>query len=361
MKTSANDNKRKIIFCFASLILLSIIFSSFVSALETDLNYSTSSVVQIKSLKYEPYPVNPGEYFDFWVSVQYTKNLGSAISFELKPEFPFSLDSNESAVISYSGATYSPSIVLHYKIRVDKNAVEGTNQLKLDYTIYTINGVTYTQSFDIEVENSMTNFDAVIQDVSGSDVSIAIANVGKYAANSVVVRIPEQDSFTASTIDGQMVGNLESGDYTIVSFTLSQKMSAMTTPPSRNSSGNFQPGASETNSTLNFDVYYTDNIGVRRVVNMQLPLTLTSSNSSAFGTGNFPGRKTKSSWSAWYTVLIIAGVLLIAGFILYKKSKKAKIIFGKLNPKNWKNKKSSYVTSGNIPNWIKNAKEKEKK
>jgi hypothetical protein len=359
MKTYIKDNKGKVLFYFASIIFLSIVLSSFVSSLETNLNYSTSSTVQIRQLKYEPYPVNPGEYFDFWVSVQYTQNFGSSVIFELDPEYPFSLDANESAVKNY-GMVDAPSIVLHYKVRVSKDAIEGTNQLKLGYKV---NDIWYTQEFDIEVENSLTNFDAVMQEISGSDISIAIANIGKYTANSVVVRIPEQDSFKTTGVDGQMVGNLESGDYTIVSFSLSQKMSAITSP-TKDSEGNFQPTNVQTNSTkLKFDVYYTDNIGERRIVNMELPLNMNSNaSSSVFGTGNFPGRGSKSSWSIWYTLLIILGLFLMIGFILYKKfPKKTRSILNKLNPKNWFKKKSPSVTAENIPNWIKNAKEREKK
>jgi hypothetical protein len=358
MKPQLKGKKTGLIFSFAASILLIVLISSFASAIESNLTYDPSSIIQIRSLKYEPYPVNPGEYFDFWANVQYVGNTGSALTFKLNPKYPFSLDPNESAVQDY-GVSNSPSIVLHYKIRVDQAALEGTNELELDYQV---NGNWYSQSFDIEVQNSQTNFDAVIQDISGSDVSIAIANIGKYAANSVIVRIPDQDSFRTTSVDGQMVGNLESGDYTIVSFTLSPKANIASSPAERTNRTSQQP-AMQTNSTLKFDVYYTDNIGERRIINMELPLNMNSNlSSSAFATGTFTGRRTRSSWSAWYTILIILGALLIAGFIFYKKSpKKAKSFFGKFNPRNWHKKKNSSAAEGNIPNWIKNAKEKEKK
>jgi hypothetical protein len=288
------------------VLFVSLIVLNFISAIEVNLTSSSANPIQLKSLKYEPYPVNPGEYFDFWVSVQSVGNSGvSGTHFELVPEYPFSLDANESAVQDF-GTIDSSSILLHYKIKVDKDAVEGTNHLKLNYNV---GGITYTQSFDIDVENSQTNFDAVIQQISGSTVSIAFANIGKYAANSVIVKIPQQDSFaTTDNINGQMVGNLASGDYSVVSFSLASKSAY---PSSRNpmdNSTNFQRSTNVSNE-LNFDIYYTDNIGVRRVVNMELPLILNSNSSSFVGMGNFPGRKTKSSWSIWYTLLIIVAVL----------------------------------------------------
>jgi len=44
------------------------------------------------------------------------------------------------------------------------------------------------------------------------------SNTGKNTANSLIVRIPRQDGFRTSGTSEQIVGNLASGDYTIVSF-----------------------------------------------------------------------------------------------------------------------------------------------
>ena len=214
--------KHNFIILASAMLIFLIVGINSASAIEMNITHSSSSIAQVKSLKYEPYPVNPGEYFDMWISVTFLRNPRMETNFELLASYPFSLDSNESAKKTYPASSMSSSILLKYKVRVDKNAVEGTNQITL---LYTFEGVYYSQSFDIEVENAQTNFDAVIQDATSSQVSIAIANTGKNTANSVIVRIPEQDNFQATGTDGQMVGNLESGDYSIVSFEISKKMS----------------------------------------------------------------------------------------------------------------------------------------
>jgi hypothetical protein len=352
-------------------LIVSFTILNFVSAVEVNLNATADSnnqLVQFQLLKYEPYPVNPGEYFDLYISVQYVGNSGTYGShFELVQNYPFSLDSNESAVRDF-GILDSPAIVLHYKVKVDKDAVEGTNHIQLNYVV---GPITYTKTFDIEVENSQTAFDAVIQQISGSTVSIALANTGKYAANSVIVKIPDQDSFTTTdNINGQMVGNLATGDYSVVSFSLASKMTrAMnlsSTSNIPNSGFQFQSVNASSNE-LKFEVDYTDNIGVRRTVNMELPLVLRATNSSSivgaanYGNlpGNFPGRRTQSSWSVWYTILIIIAVLGIGLFIWFKKSpKKMKEFFGKI--KNiFKRKKGSIDGASSVPDWVKNVKEKE--
>ena len=164
---------------------------------------------------------------------------------------------------------------------------------------------------------------------------------------TLFVRIPEQEYFMASGTDGQMVGNLESGDYTIVGFSILQK---------GNNFRNITKGSApipQDSKKLKFDIYYTDNIGERRIVNMELPLNLVG-NFSLQGR-NFAGMKknaesANSFWSKWYVWLILLIVLLL-GYGFYNKYKRR--IKALLSHK----KDSSEKT----PDWVRNAKEKEKK
>jgi hypothetical protein len=335
-----------------SLLFLTLLIISSVSALEINRTYSTSSTIQVTSLKYEPSPVNPGDYFDIWISVKFLKNPDSNVQFELLQTYPFSVDPNQSATKTYS-TPVSSSILLNYKVRVDKNAVEDTNTLTLAYLF---GGTYYTADFPIQIEDAQTNFDAVIQDATSSEVSIAIANTGKNTANSVIVKIPSQDNFVATGTDGQMVGNLDSGDYSIVSFELSKKMSQQIPSTTKNTKTGTQGMSSSQAENLSFDIYYTDNIGVRRTVNMQLPVTISNTNMSAIG--GFGGMRGRTSYALWYVLLVIVIVLIIVFFILYKKfPEKTKNFLKKLNPKNWKKKET---VKNEIPDWIKKTKDKEK-
>jgi hypothetical protein len=324
-------------------IFLLVFLVSFVSAVETNLSYSTTSSVQIKQLKYEPYPVNPDEYFDFWVEVSYIGGNSGGLKFELDPQYPFSLDPNEDPLREYQGDD-AKSVVLHYKVRVDKDAIEGTNELKLKYELF---GIWYSKNFDIAVSDAQTSFDAVIQDITDSQASIAIANIGKNIANSVIVRIPLQDGFVATGTDGQMVGNLESGDYTIVSFSVAKK-------PSRNSA----------NPDLLLNIDYTDNIGERRKVELKLPVNSGTTGNMTFAGRNGTGTRAygtrtqtqqSSSFLSKYWIWLVIVAIVIIGFYLHKKYPgKIKGLFSRAGNKNFMHKKGAL----DIPDWI--AKEKSK-
>jgi len=316
-------------------LLICIFLIGLVSATEVNYNESASHFVQIQQLKYEPYPVNPGEYFDLWIKVQYAGNaLPQDTIFELKPEYPFSLDSNENPVRSY-GSLSGNSIVLNYRVRVDENAVEGTNELKLDYNSM---GNTYTKVFDIQVTNAQTDFDLVVQESTGTEVSLAIANIGKNTANSLIVRIPQQDNFEVSGTNGQMVGNLASGDYSIVGFSL------------------VSVGRVTGERILNVEMDYTDNIGVRRSVikNISFSPNLSGLNATSQGYGNFTGRFAgtqtnsssifKSIWF-WAVMVIIGG----SAYYLYRKyPKEIKHFLSRLN----KNKPEREKSSKGAPDWV---------
>lgn len=87
-------------------------------------------------LKYDPYPAETGEYLTLWMEV-YNSGTESAenVVFELIPGYPFYLDPNEIAAREFSKIPGLYTIVLQYKIRVDKNAVEGWNEIKIAYKI----------------------------------------------------------------------------------------------------------------------------------------------------------------------------------------------------------------------------------
>jgi len=332
-------------------LMLCIFLISFVSAEEV-LNYSYSydfDGIQVTQLKYEPYPANPGEYFEVWLQA----SLGSRdyAKFELIEEYPFSIDSNEDAIREYEDPG-NMVVVMKYKIRVDDNAVEGVNNLKIRYTSdkYSDSGVIH--GFPIQISDVQTNFDLVIQESSGTDVSIAIANIGKNTANSLIVRIPEQESYKVSGTNGQMVGNLDAGDYTIVSFTLAQV------------------GRGSDSSTLQVQLDYTDSIGERRSIIKDVQFVLASPigfnmtgngqvPSGNFQRGNFQAQQDNSIFKSiwfWLVIIILAG----GSYWYYRKNpKQIKELFSKIKSK--LNKKSgSEKSPKGTPDWISSERTKRK-
>ena len=302
------------------LFLIAMILSvSFVAAESFEINlteegtYSTSSAnIKINQLKYEPYPVNPGEYLTLWIKAE---NIGRELTenaiFELVLKYPFSLDSNEDPVRNYGQLSSEEPIVMEYKVRVSKNAVEGTNEIELRYKTDSNDDSWRYEEFEIEVEDAQTDFDLVIQEINGDEVSIAIANTGKNIAYSVIVRIPEQEGYQTVGTNGQMVGNLEDGDYTLVGFEIQKKSRTSEEP-------------------LKIQIDYTDNIGERRSMiksvdfdtgTRELPEGVTREHFAAQRGGMIQQQQPiYQKW--WFWAIVI--VLVYAGWKGYKKYKRKK-------------------------------------
>ncbi|MBW2968883.1 hypothetical protein KY314_02070 [Candidatus Woesearchaeota archaeon] len=230
---------------------------------------SESAYLQISSMRYEPYPVNPGEYVKLWIKAE---NLGTGhttdATFRLVPKFPFSLDSEEDAVqrlgqIGYGKIKGDNVVVLEYKLKVDKDAIEGENEIEMKYNVDNSNSW-MSKLFTIDIADAQTDFDLVIQEVEDSTVAIAIANTGKNIAYSVIVKMPEQENFETIGTSGQMVGNLENGDYSMVSFEINEKRKAAT------------------DKTLQIQIDYTDMIGERRSVIKKVVFESDSSSAAVF-------------------------------------------------------------------------------
>ncbi|MCK5023822.1 MAG: hypothetical protein KAS04_06605 [Candidatus Aenigmarchaeota archaeon] len=287
------------------------------------------------SLIYQnPYPVIPNDYVELVFHVSGIKNSNcDGAWFELVPSYPFSLDEDDAlrtlTESAWNPTNYGDVWLIIYKLRVDKDALDGYSEIEIKYGPGFSQSYSYSdKSFEITVQDSRTYFDAVIQEVSEGDVSIAIANTGKYIANSIVVRIPEQEGFKATGTDGQMVGNLAAGDYNIVSFTL-------------------ESAVRKESELLQFDIHYTDELGERRIVNMELPLQMETTLLTKMGIeSNLPKRSTLYNKQGidWTLLIIIAIGIVIAAIIMHKGI-------------SHKRKKSK---SENVPDWIKHAKDKKK-
>jgi len=145
--------KNKTIFLMIALLLLGI---SLVSAASTITE--TESSLKINSLRYEPYPVEPGQYFKLWIKVENSGvEKANDVSFELIPEYPFSIDSNENALRSIGQLKIGDEVVLEYKIKVDPNAVSGENDLKFRYTTDSRTGpwVTTTEKVSVQTHDAV--------------------------------------------------------------------------------------------------------------------------------------------------------------------------------------------------------------
>jgi hypothetical protein len=222
------------------------------------------------------------------------------------------------------------SIDLEYKVVADVNANPGLYLLNLNLKFDTENGT----SREIETKAGMfvggeTDFDVSYSESSSGQTSLSIANIGNNPAYSVTVRIPEQDGFTVSGSASSIVGNLDKGDYTIVSFQVTSLLSSgsrnMTDQYAQGrragSPGNITGMQQRNTTSLKVMVDYTDTIGERHAVEKSVALQ-SQTNASSFQAGF---RRQTDNTSYIIIAVVAAATLGGGGYYLYRRRmKKAK-------------------------------------
>lgn len=312
---------KKILYTFVlvSILLNSVIGESISGVYNTTSGLVYTDMVHLKTtfVNQNPTSAVTGEYVDLLFKIE---NLGTEdaenVTFELLPQYPFSLDPGVSAK-QYLGTIAGlqrgdNAYLVKYKLKVDKDAVEGDNEIKIKYS-YGDGNAYDVQTYNVSVSNSRTDFDIVAQDQS----TLAIANIGANTAQSVIVRIPNQPNFRVNGTSATIIGNLNAGDYTLATFQIISTRAS-------NISSNVSNAPSSGPSNLTVEISYTDTLGIRRTVDKNV--------SYGFGTSglNLTGRTfTRTGESLLsvsngilYIIIGVVGIVIIVVFIKIRSRKK---------------------------------------
>ena len=280
---------------FAIVLALSIIIFAGLASAVCD--------VSVKLLNQDPYPAVPGEYVKVVFQVDGTENSDCGkVFFDIIPSYPFSLEANSSKVVESS--TYIlgyPSFWLAgYKLRVDKDALDGENNITVKYsTMSNPNSYTF-EDFNINVEEARTDFDVILQDYSSitNTITFAIVNIGKKNAEALTLELPGQANIKALASSKVVIGSLNANDDTTATI------KAMPL------------GEGEVNVRLS----YNDANGVRREIDKKVFFTqalINKDNAQATPKGNY--------YYLFWAIVVIAIAYFGYGYYQKRKAKNNKI------------------------------------
>ncbi|MBI2656337.1 hypothetical protein HYX03_01190 [Candidatus Woesearchaeota archaeon] len=167
-----------------------------------------------------------------------------------------------------------------------------------------------------------TDFDVAFSQSSQGQTSLSVANTGNNPAQSVSVRVPAQENFRIVGSNSAIIGNLDKGDYTVVSFQITQGSTGNFTGARQRQAAQ-QPQnlqniarASGGNNNLRVIIDYTDTTGERRSVEKNVPIQFRTDTA----TGSTSGTRTTTQtgfFSSWtFYIIVIAAV---GAGIFYRK------------------------------------------
>ncbi|MEN7982451.1 MAG: hypothetical protein ABFQ65_03305 [Nanoarchaeota archaeon] len=273
-----------------SLFLMLIIFSVG-GVLAERCNLEASMINQ------DPYPSLQGDYVKIVFQLDGIANTECGlVEFELVNKYPISFDLPEQAKITVDAGTYrkdfSSFLIAPFKVRVDANALDGDNPIEIKYR-YSGNEAYETKQFDLNIKDTRADFEIHVKNynIATKIITFEILNIGESDIEALTVEIPKQENIVIKGSNRNIVGDLDSNEYTTADFE-----------------------AAPEDGEINVKLTYTDSINERRSVAKNV----------YFNSEYFKGRVAdqKSSNTGWYLFILVVGGLI--GYYFYRRYKKKK-------------------------------------
>lgn len=209
---------------------------------------------------------------------------------------------------------------LMFNMIADSNADPGLYQLELnvEYQNSVSNDKKYSETVAGFYVGGETSFDLSFSENTGNEYSFNIANIGSNPAYSVVVKALSENGWKVTGGNSEIVGNLNNGDYTVVSYDLARQSKQVE------------------DSSLKLSIEYTDTKGSRLKIIKEIEME--GSNNAVIGDSENSRTEVRSQKSGNMMrnaagPLASAGVVVKQGLIVI-----VLLIAGVFGYKMWKNR-----------------------
>lgn len=232
--------KKKILIGILVLILASgIVLGSGITS-TYNIKFANATELDKYNVRYNlvnqiPDPAEPGSYVELrWKVENFGSKMAENVIVELVTKYPFSLEPGESAVRKIGGVwgrqIGEEGVMIYYKLRVDKDAVEGNNEIQLRYSLDDSKSWLFFDPFNVRIRTQ----DAIlsIEDVSSgfdmikpgeiSTIKIKLRNLADSLLKDIKVKLNVDGVPFApmGSTNEKTIKNLNSGEMKEVEFNL---------------------------------------------------------------------------------------------------------------------------------------------
>ncbi|NOX71125.1 MAG: hypothetical protein GXO64_00300, partial [Candidatus Micrarchaeota archaeon] len=218
-------NYRRLAATAALSFVFLLIIGANVKAFDVLPNYAD---IRIQELKYDPYPAEAGKYMDLWIKIENAGADKAYVICELEPLYPFHIDPNENATRIIGNLPSLQENILQYRIRVDPDAVDGWNELKIRCRLKD-SEIWNEEKLKINIESKRPGFaigsletepSKLYPDTTDNKISVEIQNIGDGDAEMATTRLylPSGIEATDAYSDTYNIGNINSGESKIATF-----------------------------------------------------------------------------------------------------------------------------------------------
>lgn len=248
-------------------------------------------------LNQDPYPAVQGDYVKLVFQITGLAEDGCGdIKFSLQEDYPIKFNPGENGRRTFSKLSYAnnyqSTIQISYEVRIDSDAVDGTNTI--DAIVQNNNDDPIIKTFNLEVSDSLADFEVYVKgyDMKSNELTLEVLNIENVDVEALTVSIPKQTNVIIKGPNRVIVGDLDSNEYTTADFE-----------------------ATVRDGEITVDLTYSDTINIRRTI------TKTITFESEYFMDRIADQKTTSMWTYIFGVVV---VLLIIWWIVKKFTKKKK-------------------------------------
>jgi len=208
--------KKTITYTLILLLLVSTVLAAYPVTEQLPLTMG----IRVSLLNQDPDPVAPGDYVELRFQLTNNGQSRKDVTFEILPEYPFALDLAKPAVQDlgpiYGFADSKDIQTVYYRLRVNENAVEGTETIKIRYKEKGFDWI--QQEFDIRIQSKdaalslisvKTEPESLIQGKEGN-LRIEIKNLADSLMKEVTLKLILDDVTTApfAPIDSSTINRI---------------------------------------------------------------------------------------------------------------------------------------------------------
>jgi len=275
---------------FLLVLLSAVFFSSMVSA---------ACMLDVSLVNQDPYPTVQGESVKLLFQMSGVQNPEcNGAYFRLEPGYAFSFPQND-GVRTLSGGTFAQNYknewVIPFTLNVNKDAIDGDAQIDVYYSPGTGPIGYFSKKFNVTIQDSIADFEIYVQNYvpSTNIITFQILNIAKVDVRALTIRLPTQGTISVKGSRTNIVGDLDSLDYTTASFE-----------------------AIPTEGEITLEISYTDIVNVRREIQKSV----------VYDPKYFQDRIADQKSSPIMTwVIVLLGIGLIVYWIYARKKKKKMI------------------------------------
>jgi hypothetical protein len=257
--------------------------------------------LEVSMINQDPYPAIPGSEVKIVFQIDGIENVECEdVEFELVEKYPISIFPGEQIKYEIESGTFKKDFksffLAPYRVFVSEDAIDGDMPIEVRYRSSKNLGHE-TKSFDLNIEDTKADFEVHIKDYNYETkiLTLEILNIVENDAEALTIEIPKQNLISITGSNKNIVGDLDSNDYTTAEFKATPK-----------------------DGTFEILIHYSDEINERRVISKEV----------TFDSNYFqpePPKKTPIS-----TYIIIGTLVLLIILWIINKRKKRKELEAKL-------------------------------